>query len=92
MTKETQPSLCNITPKAALNYGSENWILKQRGTQKLEAAQMKCLRALLGLTTLDKIRNTETGERLNLKNTVREIEEYPSDWVSLKHVKKRCET
>ena len=32
MTKETQLRLCNITTKAALNYGSENWILKQRST------------------------------------------------------------
>jgi hypothetical protein len=39
MTKGTQLRLYNITPTAALNYGSENWILKQRGTQRLEAAQ-----------------------------------------------------
>jgi len=29
MTKETQLMLYNITPKAAPNYGSDNWIVKQ---------------------------------------------------------------
>ena len=66
-TSSERITLYNITPKAVLNYGSEKWILKQRGTQTLEAAQMKFLRTLLGLTTLDKIRNTETGEILNVK-------------------------
>jgi hypothetical protein len=53
MTKEIQLRLYNIMPKAALNYGSEKRILKQRGTQRVETAQMKYLRAPLGLT-LDK--------------------------------------
>jgi len=40
--------------KAALKFGSETWILKKREEQRLEAAQMKFLGHLLGITKLDK--------------------------------------
>jgi len=35
-----------ITAKAALKFGSEAWVLKEREDQRLEAAQMKFLRHL----------------------------------------------
>ena len=44
----------HITAKAALKFGSETWVLKKREEQSLEAAQMKFLRHLLGITKLDK--------------------------------------
>ena len=47
----------NITAKAALKYGSEVWVLKKIEEQPLEAAQMKFLRHLLGITKLDKENN-----------------------------------
>jgi hypothetical protein len=51
---------------------------------------MKILRALLRLTTLDKIRNREIRARVNKKKTVQEIEKYQSDWV--KHVERMRNT
>jgi len=42
-----------ITAKAALKFGSEAWIMKEGDEQSLEAAQMKFLRHLLGITKLD---------------------------------------
>ena len=54
MTKETKLRIHNITAKAALKFGSEVWVLKKRDKQRLEAAQMKFLRHLLGITKLDK--------------------------------------
>jgi hypothetical protein len=50
MTKETKLRIHNITAKAALNFGSEAWVLKKRDEQRLEEAQMKFLRHLLGQT------------------------------------------
>jgi len=47
----------NITAKAALKFGSEAWVLKKREEQRLEAAQMKFLRHLLGITKFDKEKN-----------------------------------
>ena len=57
MDKETKLRIHNITAKAAPNFGSEVWVLKKREEQRLEAAQMKFLRHLLGITKLDKEKN-----------------------------------
>jgi len=54
MNKETKLRIHNITAKAVLKFGSEVWVLKKREEQRLEAAQMKFLRHLLGITKLDK--------------------------------------
>jgi hypothetical protein len=43
-----------VTPRAALKYGREAWVLKKREEQRLEAAQIKSFRHLLGITKLDK--------------------------------------
>ena len=52
MNKETKLRIHNITAKAALKFGSEAWILKKREEQRLEAAQMKFFRHLLGTTKI----------------------------------------
>ena len=57
MVKETKLRIHNITAKAALKFGSEAWVLKKREEKHLEAAQMKFLRHLLGITKLDKEKN-----------------------------------
>jgi len=57
MNKETKLRIHNITAKAALKFGSEAWVLKKRQEQRLEAAQMKFLRHLPGITKLDKEKN-----------------------------------
>ena len=40
-----------------MKFGSEAWVLKKREEQRLEAAQMKFLRQLFGITKLDKEKN-----------------------------------
>jgi hypothetical protein len=57
MTKETKLRIHNITAKATLKFGSEAWVLKKQVERRLEAAQMKFLRHLLGITKLDRERN-----------------------------------
>ena len=57
MNKETKLRIHNITAKAALKLGSEAWVLKKGEEQRLEAAQIKFLRQLLGITKLDKEKN-----------------------------------
>jgi hypothetical protein len=46
MTTDTTLRLHNITSKASLCYGSENWTINNRDAQNLEAAQMRLLRPL----------------------------------------------
>ena len=57
MNKETKLSIHNLTVKAALKFVSEPWVLKKREEQRLEAAQIKFLKHLLGITKLDKEKN-----------------------------------
>ena len=49
--------LHNLTSQEALKIGSEAWVLKEREEQRLEGAQVKFLRHLLGITKLDKEKN-----------------------------------
>jgi len=65
MNKEAQLRNHNITAKAALKFGSEAWVLKEREEQRLEAAQMKFFRHLLGVTKLDKEENQCIRQKKN---------------------------
>ena len=72
MNKETKLRIHNITAKAALKFGSEAWVLKQRE----EAAQMKFLRHLLGIKKLDKEKNPCIRQKMGVQNIVKEIKQY----------------
>jgi len=64
-----------------LKFGSEAWVLKKREEQRLEAAQMKFLRHLLGITKLDKEKNQCIREKTGAQNIVKEIKEYQKKWL-----------
>jgi len=88
MNKETKLRIQNITAKAALKFGSEVWVLKKREEQRLEAAQMKFLRHLLGITKLDKEKYQCIREKTGAQNirVVKEIKQYQKKW--LQHVQR----
>jgi len=87
MNKETKLRIHNITAKAALKFGSEAWVLKEREEQRLEAGQMKFLRHLLGATKLDKEKNQcIRGKKTGAENIVKEIKQYQEKW--LQHVQR----
>ena len=76
----------NNTDKAALKFGSEAWVLKKREEQRLEAAQMKFLRHLLGITKLDKEKSQCIRGKMGAQNMVKEIKQYQEKW--LQHVQR----
>jgi len=80
MNKERKLRIHNITAKAALKFGSEAWVLKTREEQHLEAAQMKSLRHLLGITKLDQEKNQCIREKTGAENIVKEIKQYEEKW------------
>ena len=87
MNKETKFRIHNITAEAALKFESEVLVLKKREEQRLEAAQMKFLRHLLGVTKLDKEKNQCIREKTGARNIVKEIKQYQKKW--LQHVQRR---
>ena len=86
MNKETKLRIHNITVKAALKFGSEAWVLSKREEQRLEAAQMKFLRHLLGITKLGKEKDRSIKEKTGAQNIVKEIKQYQEKW--LQHVQR----
>jgi len=60
------------------------WVLKEREEQRLEAAQMKFLRHLLGITKLDKEKNQCIRGKTGAQNIVKEIKQYQEKWVEWK--------
>jgi hypothetical protein len=46
-----------------LKFGTEAWVLNKRDKQRLEAAEIKFLRHLLGITKLDKEKNECVREK-----------------------------
>jgi len=76
MNKETKLRIHNITDEAELKFGSEAWVLKKREEQRLEVAQIKFLRHLLGITKLDKEKNHCLREKTGAQNIVEEIKQY----------------
>jgi hypothetical protein len=76
MNKETKLRIRNITAKAELKFGSEAWVLKKREEQRLEAAQMKFLKRLLGIIKFDIEKNQTIREKLGVENIVKEIKQY----------------
>jgi len=81
MNKGTKLRIHNITAKEALKLGSEAWVLKKREEQRLEAAQMKFLRHLLGITKLDKEKNQCIRQKTGAQNKVKEIKQYQKRWL-----------
>jgi hypothetical protein len=69
-----------------VKFGSEAWVLKKREEQRLEAAQIKFLGHLLGITNLDTERNQSVREKFGVQNTVLEIKQYQAEW--LQHVER----
>jgi hypothetical protein len=77
MTTDTKLRLHNITSKASLCHGSENWTINKRDAQKLEAAQMRFLR----LKRPDRQRNPDIRNRLKVNNIAEDIILHQNKWL-----------
>ena len=61
-------------------------VLEKREEQRLEVAQMKYLRHLLGITKLDREKNQCIRQKAGAQNMVKEIKQYQKKW--LQHVER----
>jgi hypothetical protein len=66
---DTKLRINNIISTPAFLYGSVVWIMNRKEQKRLEAAQMRFLRPLLGITRQDKQRHLDMNE-LNQDNIV----------------------
>jgi hypothetical protein len=79
-TTDTKLRLHNVTYKASLCCGSENWIINKRESQKLEAARIRFLKPLLGLKRLDRQNNADIHSRLKVDSILEDIKLYQNKW------------
>jgi len=76
IAKETKLRIHIIIAKTALKFDSEAGILEKTDEQRPQAAQMKLLRHLLGITTIDREGNQSVREKLGVQEIVQETEHY----------------
>ena len=65
ISTQTKLELYKVLVLSIATYGCETWILKKKDEQRLLVFEMACLRKILGVTRLDKVRNTAIRESLN---------------------------
>ena len=69
-----------------MKFRSQIWVPKKREEKRLEAAQMKLLRHLLGITKRDKEKNQCIRQKTGAQNVLQEIKQYQEKW--LQHVQR----
>ena len=85
-TFSTEAASYSLISEVSNALNNKNIIMGKREEQRLEAAQMKFLRHLLGITKLDKGKNQCIREEMGAQNTVKEIKPYQKKW--LQHVQR----
>lgn len=63
-----------------LIYGHESWILTDRVRSRIQAAEMRYLRKILGINRLDKVKNSVIREKLGLEPLILKIEKSQLRW------------
>lgn len=77
---KTKMSVFNTVFRPILTYGSESWILSRQQKSKIQAVEMKYLRAVKGVTRRDRIRNEVIREELSIEPTLKFIERQQLKW------------
>lgn len=80
ISKETKMTVYKTIYQPVLLYGSENWVINNRQKSKIQAAEMKYLRRVEGVTKMDRIRSEQIRNNLNIKKILTKIEEKQLQW------------
>ena len=86
---QVKTTIYNTILKPILTYGAECWSLTTKTSSRLQAAEMKVLRTIRGVTRRDRLKNERIRADLSVKPLLREIEENKLRWYG--HVKRMDE-
>ena len=64
-----------------LTYGHELWVMTERMRSRVQAAEMRFLRRVAGVTLLDRVRNTAIREDLGVEPLLLRIERSQLRWL-----------
>lgn len=84
--KSTRIKIYNTLALPSLLYGSEIWTLKKKDMNRIKATEMKFFRRTAGYTLLDRKRNEEILEQLEVESVEEKISRYKFNW--LDHVRR----
>ncbi|KAK4314273.1 hypothetical protein Pmani_014425 [Petrolisthes manimaculis] len=75
--------------RPAALYGAETWSVKEEHIKKLEVAEIRCLRAIRGVTRRDRMRNENIRQEVKVVEMREKIRESRLRWYG--HVKRKTE-
>ena len=67
--------------KSILTYGHESWILTERTRSRIQAAEMRFLRRIVGVSRMDHIRNTNIRETIGIEPLLLSTERSQLRWL-----------
>lgn len=77
---KTKISVFNSVFVPILTFGSESWVLTKRQESLIQAVEMKYLRKVLGVTRMNKLRNSHIREQLKVQPVLTTIENCQLRW------------
>ena len=87
--KESKVLIYTTILRPILIYGSEAWSLTSKTKSTIQAAEMKVLRLIRGVTRMDKLRNTKIQEELGVTPILDIVEKSKLRWYG--HVQRMTE-
>lgn len=80
LDKNTKMTVFKTVYQPILIHGSETWILNKSQKSKIQAMEMKYLRRVKGITKKYKIRSETIGKELEVKSTIKKIQQKQMNW------------
>ena len=74
ISKEVKKTIYNTILKPILLYGSESWVLTTKDESRLQAAEMKVIRTIMGKTKKDRIRSEVLRRELGVSPLLKDIQ------------------
>ena len=80
LSKATKLRIINAMVVPTLLYGSETWTLQKRHRSKIQAMEMRFLRKVEGVTTLDRVSNEDIRRRLWVEAVLAVVDRKKKEW------------
>ena len=80
LTKDTKVRVVNAMVIPTLTYGCEAWTLQARHKGQIEAAQMRALRRIEGVSRMDRVRNVDIRGRLKQEGVLDMVKKRQQNW------------
>ena len=81
LSREAKLSVFRSIYVPTLTYGHELWVMTERTRSRVQAAEMRFLRRVAGLTLLDRVRSSAIRESLEIESLLLRIERSQLRWL-----------